>query len=471
MESTKIDINIQNSLEDALVRRPPIIGIIRALDKAGASIFLVGGAVRDLVLGGPIKDLDVEVHGLDANTLARELGAFGAVNTVGVSFGVMRLSSLDVDWSLPRSDSAGRKPVVVIDPTMDITSALRRRDLTMNAMAINLVSHEFIDPFGGRVDMARGVLRTPDVRLFVEDPLRFYRVMHFIGRFAMNPDETLNTVCATMSLEGVSRERISDEYEKLLLRSDNPSRGFLWLKVIDRLEELVPELAALDGVHQDECWHPEGDALEHTMVALDYAAQLEYENTRQKIIIMLATLCHDLGKAVTTEFVDGRWRSFGHAKAGVPLARKLLKRVTVKRDLEPIVSALVRYHMSVLLFAADGAGPSAYKWLARKLAPNATLELLALLARADIGGRTSSPDPQCSTDGTYENVVDTFLAKAHELNVAREPEPPVLLGRDLIDVIEPGQAMGRLLKDAYALQLEENIHDKSELKHRVLGKT
>ena len=178
---------------------------------------------------------------------------------------MFRLHGLDVDWSLPRADSSGRKPQVYIDPFMSFKEAFRRRDLTINAMGIDILSGELIDPFGGRSDLDDKLLRTPDVRLFIQDPLRFFRVMQFISRFEMIPDDKLIDVCKTMDISNISRERIEVEFEKMLLQSHLPSRGIRWIQVIDRLSEVLPELFATVGIQQNPEWHTEGDVFEHTM--------------------------------------------------------------------------------------------------------------------------------------------------------------------------------------------------------------
>src|SRR3990172_8786797 len=138
MKSTKISPNIQRSLNDVLNRYPEVREISKDIQAYGGRAYLVGGAVRDLCLGLPIKDMDIEVHGMPMDALEALLGRYGQVNNVGKSFGVLRVGSIDIDWSLPRTDSAGRKPTVNVNPAMSIDEACARRDLTMNAMAIDL---------------------------------------------------------------------------------------------------------------------------------------------------------------------------------------------------------------------------------------------------------------------------------------------------------------------------------------------
>lgn len=467
MKFTKIDDNIQRSLVIMLAQYPLIQPIVDALQKHGGLVYLVGGAVRDLLLGLPVKDLDIEVHNLTIAQLEDLLSTFGPVSLVGKIFGVLRVHGLDVDWSLPRSDEAGRKPEVRVDPYMDITQALRRRDLTMNAMAINLAIHELIDPFDGVRDMEEKILRTPDEHFFIEDPLRFYRVMQFVARFEMYPDKALNNLCSRMDLQGVSKERISDEFDKMWLKAKRPALGIRWLHDISRLNDILPEVSALVGVKQNPQWHPEGDVFEHTMQVIDAAARFECQSNHEKLIMLLTALCHDLGKAKRTKLVGGAIKSIGHAQASVPLTKQLLKRITIKKDLIASVCTLVRYHMQALLFIADNAGPAAYKRLAKKMAPYATLRQLAMLALADRQAR--NPQKGAPLEGPDPDV-ELFIKRAQEAFVLQQTEQPILQGRDLMDLVKPGPYMGELLKYAYDLQIEEGIKDKDELKRRVAQK-
>lgn len=466
MKLTKNNVKIQSSLHKVLTSYPLAVDVIKAIDQAGGRAYLVGGAVRDLVLGYPVNDLDIEIHGLTQDAIVGLLKKFGLVNEVGKSFGVFRVGSLDVDWSMPRRDSKGRRPEVIIDPTMDIEQALKRRDLTMNAMAIDLITHELIDPFKGQEHITNKILATPDEKFFIEDPLRFYRVMQFVGRFQMVPDTQLNNICKTMSLSGVSRERISDEYEKLLLKSTAPSLGFRWLLSIDRLKELLPELDALINVPQDPRWHPEGDVFEHTMQSLDAAASLDYSDNCEKLIIMFGSLCHDLGKKSTTTFSDDHWKSAGHAEESAKLTEQFLNRITIKKEIIPQVKKLVQYHMHTLFFVTDDAGPAAYKRLAKKLAPDVTIHLLGLLARADSRGRNPAKGGPLPPDGDAD--IDVFLERAHESLVLKAPEEPVLHGRDLLDLFGPGPLLGLLTKRAYEIQIDQGIKDKEKLKELVI---
>ena len=467
MKFTKININIQSDLIKVLKEYEPLGMIVKKINENGGRALLVGGAVRDLVLGLPVKDLDIEVQNISLEELENILQTFGVVSLVGKSFGVLRLHGLDVDWSLPRKDSKGRKPEVIIDSHMSIEDAFSRRDLTINAMGIDLKTFELIDPFGGFNDLERGILRATDKDKFIEDPLRFYRVMQFISRFEMVPDEQLNEICKNMDISKVSVERIEAEFEKLMLKSHMPSLGIRWLKDIGRLKEVLPEVGDIVGIPQDESWHPEGEVFEHTMQCLDAVALMDYPDDKQKLAAMYAVLCHDLGKVKTTEKIGGRWKSLGHSKEGEKLSKNLLRHITRNKDLMEAVRKLVKYHMSPTQFVASGSKLPAYKRLAKKLAPDVTLELLAKVALSDKQGRNPIKGAPLKKDFPF---IKKFLDKAREAKVEKIPEPPVLLGRDLMDVVEPGPKMGELLKEAYELQIEQGISDKEKLKQMILDK-
>ena len=356
---------------------------------------------------------------------------------------------------------------MIIDPHMNIADAFKRRDLTINAMGIDLKTFELIDPWNGLHDLKAGILRAPDAHLFMEDPLRLLRVMQFIGRFEFKPDAQLNQICERMSLAGVSVERIEAEFDKLFLKSKRPSLGIRWLQEIGRLQEILPELAATVGVAQEPEWHPEGDVFEHTMQAIDAAELVGYVDSQEKLKAVYGVLCHDLGKVTTTRIIDGRLRSLGHDQESAVLAKTMLKRLTRRIELIDAVVKLARYHMAPGQFVHDGAKMPAYKRLAIKLAPDATLELLAKVALADKRGR--NPDSHLPLTKDMPEIAE-FLERARQANVIHKPEDPVLQGRDLAGIVEPGPAMGALLKQAYEIQIEEGIKDKQELLSRILKK-
>ncbi len=465
MKSTKIESHIQRALAEIQKQYPVVQAIFDEISAHGGKALLVGGVVRDLLLGFPVKDIDIEVHGMPIQELEALLKRFGTVSMVGKSFGVLRFSGLDIDWAIPRSDEPGRKPTVTLDPYMHLKDAFARRDLTINAMGIDVKSGILYDPFDGQKDLQEKCLRAPDLKFFKEDPLRLFRVMQFISRFEMMPDSELDDLCRTMDISTVSRERIEAEFEKMLLKSKRPSLGIRWLKQIGRLEELLPELAATIGVRQDVVYHPEGDVFEHTMQALDAAARMKYDNDHIKLIMLYAALCHDLGKVTTSEeHEDGSISSIGHAEEGHLLSRSLLKRITANQDLIAAVGKLVLYHMMPLQFIENDAKSAAYKRLANKLAPYASLAMLANVSLADKRGRNAESSEPLKEQ--YPDI-DLFRKRAEESQVLETIEKPILQGKDIADIVEPGPKMGALLRKAYEMQIDEGITHKQTLKERI----
>ena len=466
MKSTKITPQIQRALADIQKQYPVVQAIFDEINAYRGRVLFVGGMVRDLLLGIPITDIDIEVHGMPLEELEALLNRFGQVNLVGKSFGVLRYPGLDIDWAVPRSDSSGRKPKVKLDPNMSITDAFARRDLTMNAMGIDARTGELLDPFGGQADLEAKILRAPNAERFKEDPLRFFRVMQFMSRFEMQPAPELNEICKRMDISSVSRERMEIEFEKLLLKSKRPSLGLRWLKDIERLSQVLPELAATIGIVQGSEYHPEGYVFEHTMQTIDAAAQMKYENDHIKLLVLYAALCHDLGKVTTTEVdEDGSVTSIGHAQEGYQLTRRMLKRITHNKDVIDTVSKLVKYHMSPIQFIDNDAASAAYKRLAHKLAPHASLALLADLALADKRGRNAQGHEPLKKD--FPEIA-VFRKRAQEAQVLEAVEKPLLQGKDIADLVEAGPKMGELLRRAYELQIDEGITDRDVLRQRLI---
>ncbi len=441
----------ERSLLHEILEKTGINPVILALRNIGAQVYCVGGAVRDLLLGQVAQDVDIEVHAIDEEILISVLSQFGSVGLQGKSFGVFRIASFDIDWSLPRSDGPGRRPVVTLDPYMGIVTALLRRDVTMNALAIDLFSMTLIDPYGGERDLSEGSLRAVSADTFIEDPLRFYRVMQFVARFAMTPDSQLNELCSNIDLTGVARERVEKEFEKMFLLASTPSAGIRWIAKIGRLNELYPELGMLIGIPQNPKWHPEGDVFEHTMQVLDAVALDASGSDQERIVLSYAALCHDMGKALTTKQHrnDGRLISYGHESAGIPLAQSFLGRITRTTLYSKQVLRLVEYHMRPCAFVEGSAGAFAYRRLAYYMQPM-SLRFLARFARADKRGRNG-----LQQSPLLESVlcVDIFEDRAFQYGVLDGPIKPIVSGNDLLVAgVDPRQ-IGVLLQRAYWYQL------------------
>ena len=428
--------------------------IARAVRDEGGRALVVGGWVRDELLGRQSKDLDIEVFGVPAARLRALLDRFGPVDAVGESFTVYKLGAIDV--SLPRRESKtgrGHKGFTVEgDPDLSVEDAARRRDFTINALSRDPLTGELIDPFHGQRDLAAGVLRMVDARRFGDDSLRVLRALQFAARFELTLDPDTSALCQTIALDDLPAERVWGEIEKLLLQAERPSIGLalaLELKVVDRL---FPELKAIVGCPQEPEWHPEGDVWVHTLMVVDQArSRLNGLDRGRAASVMLGALCHDLGKPATTAFVDGRIRSIGHEEGGVAPATALLDRLNVHSldglDVRAAVLGIVAHHLKPGMFrksptpVTDGAF--------RRLAQKVDLELLARVAKADCLGRTGLFD--CS-------AMDWFLERARSLGVEHAPPHPLVLGRHLLVLgLPPGPRVGQVLKQIYERQLDGEV--------------
>lgn len=429
-----------------------VLALARAVREQGGRAFVVGGAVRDRLLGRAGRDADLEVHGLAAESVERIAAAQGKVHLVGRQFAVLHLAVPEgsIELSLPRRESKtgpGHKGFAVrAEPELGPREASRRRDFTVNAMLEDPLTGEVLDFHGGRADLRRGVLRHVSAA-FAEDPLRVLRAGRFAARFGWTVHPATAALCRGLDLAELPRERIEREWEEILLHGEQPGAGLRALECCGALR-FFPELAALRGVPQDPEWHPEGDVLTHTALCLDAAARIR-ATMEDPWAEMLAVLAHDLGKAATTAFARGRWRSIGHDDAGVPLAETLLARISARAGLAETVGALVREHLrpGQLHLARERVGDAAI----RRLATRVDLRALVRVAWADAAGRRMLLDEPWPPSAW-------LLERAAALGVRDAAPRPLLQGRDLLALgLAPGPRVGELLRAAYELQLEGGL--------------
>jgi tRNA nucleotidyltransferase (CCA-adding enzyme) len=455
-----------------------VMDLARALKEAGGRAFLVGGWVRDQIAGRPQRgpgeegasgeaEFDLEVYHLEAPALERILERFGKVSLVGESFAVYRVgppagggkgANTALDVSLPRRDSkvgAGHRGFEVTgDPHLPFPEATRRRDFTVNAMLYDPLTEELLDHWGGRQDLQARILRAVDPATFVEDSLRVLRAVQLAARLEFEIEPATASLCRDMALDDLPAERVWGEIEKLLMKAKRPSLGWQWARHLEVVRRLFPELATLEGCPQDPEWHPEGDVWTHTLLCLDRgveeSAGLDYE---RRLTVMLALLCHDLGKPSTTSVVDGRIRSYEHESAGGAPTIALLDRLKIHSlngyDVRGQVLQLVSHHLTPSHFFKnrERVGEGAFRRLARKLEP----EILYRVSRADCLGRTGS----FSTEAQ-----EWFIGQVRSLGVERLPPSPILLGRHLLEMgLSPGPLIGEITRAVYEQQLDGRVRD------------
>ena len=404
-------------------------------------------ALHEKPVGHVQHDVDLEVFGLSQTHLEQVLQPFHAI-LVGRVFGVYKLRVGDslVDVSLPRRErhrSLSHNDVdIIVDGDMAFAEAASRRDFTVNAMGFDWVSEAFLDPLNGMRDMRDGVIRHVGPA-FSEDPLRVFRAARFATRFGYDiAPETLR-LCQGMALKDLSKERIWEELVKV--SDDDMGVTLAWYRRLGCLS-WYPELAALIGVPQDEGYHPEGDAWQHTCLVLSAMRQLAVPSVF-RLELQLAALCHDLGKSVTTAWRSGRWRALGHEHAGAVLAQGLLSRIGCPLGLQADIVTLVKCHMLPMQLYASSQCGRVSDTAIRRLACKVSIEKLLWLATADHNGRGGvfDPDPPATA---------WLRRRAETLSVYHAPPTALVLGRDLMGLgVAPGPEMGRLLKRLFEAQI------------------
>jgi len=445
----------------------PLLAALQALRAAGGRPRLVGGCVRDWLLKLEPKDFDVEVFGLDFETMGRPLASFGPTDVIGRSFGVLkvRIEGIEYDFSLPRRESktgAGHRGFAVSpDPELSEADAAARRDFTINAVAYDPFEDRVVDAHGGAADLKLRILRHTSAA-FREDPLRVLRGMQLAARFELTlaPETIRECHVIRDTFRELPVERVWGEWDKWAVKSVKPSLGLAVLRQTGWLAHF-PEIAALDGLPQEPEWHPEGDVFVHTGLCLD--ALVRQAGWREgdalaRRILSLAVLAHDFGKATTTEQAERRgklrWISPGHEAAGGPIAEAFLRRIGAPHDLLELVPPLVVNHLAHHHGQADFTD-SAVRRLARRLVP-ATLDQLITVMLADHYGRPPLESPE--TMARIRQLKDA----AQRLALKDRAPKPLLLGRHLQAAgLRPGPRFKPILDAAYEAQLDGAFTDEA----------
>lgn len=414
---------------------------IEALRTRGFQALLVGGCVRDLLLGLSPKDWDVATDATPNQILA----LFPDANLVGAQFGVMLVRDGDaiVEIATFRSDGEyrdGRRPEGVRferDPREDAL----RRDFTVNALFLDTVTGEVVDFVGGRADLDAGIIRAigiPEER-FREDRLRLLRGVRFAARLGFEIETGTWEGIARLAPEvaSVAPERVRDELTRILIEG-GARRGFEMLDASGLLEVPLPEVSAMHGVQQPPQYHPEGDVWIHTLLLLE-------KLRNPTVTLAWAALLHDVGKPPTFRIAE-RIRFDGHVEAGVQIARAILNRLRFSRDQAEQIERLIGNHMKFKDVTA--MRESTLKRFVRQPAFAEHLELHRL--------------DTASSNG-YTDAYDFVKSRLAELTHDQLRPKPLLTGRDLIALgFEPGPFFSRILSAVEDAQLEGALTSKEE---------
>ena len=400
-----------------------LLAIAGEIREAGGRAFLVGGWVRDALLGKDCRDYDVEVYDIAQDELIPILKKYGRTNLVGKAFGVIHLAmkGLSLDFSFPRTESkvgyGHRGFVVHTDEKLSFKEAALRRDFTINAMGMELPELTLCDPYGGIEDLKKGLLRHVGPA-FVEDSLRILRGVQFASRFALTLAPETVELCKTLSLADLSIERLFEEFKKWLLKPGKPSLGLRAFLDI-RLNAFFPEVFPLH-----KSWDALGEMLDNMETARE---TLESEGK-------------PLSDAQTMEF------AFAAFLCGNPeTSLKFLERITNETHLLKIVPQLVQAY-NELDFAIVGNAP-ALRRLAVKLGG---LKLLCLLVKC-------TPREFYASAGD-RNFPENLWDAAANLDLLEAAPQPYLYGKMLMDMgVKPGKQMGEIIKQSFELQLDGKI--------------
>ncbi len=415
---------------------PQIAELLKAIEPVLAPVHrsgwqwrVVGGAVRDLVLGRPVVDIDIEVVAPALADLEQCYADMVPRGAVGSERQVIRIRT------------AAYTVDITVATAAEVHTAAAGRDLTINALAI-LPDGTLVDPHGGLADLRQGVLRHIGTA-FADDPLRVLRLMRFAGQlnFRVAPETLAHALTVVDRITQIPIERIWHEW-RLFALAPHPWAGLMVLYATGWLRH-YPMLAALMGCAQDFVHHPEGDVWIHTLYVCEGAVARRGDLDSEKVLILsLAAICHDLGKPSTSYVENGRIHCPTHAAAGVPFTVDFLRLIGAPDKYVAPVCALVREHMA----ANDGpASPRFVRRLAHRLAP-ADMDLWARLVAADSSGRPPLP---------FKEPGAPFMALAAALGAIQQPVAPLLNGNDVLALgIAAGPRVKELLRIAYDAQLD-----------------
>ncbi len=376
--------------------------IFDKLIKNNAKPIIVGGYVRDSLLGVISDDIDIEVYNISSfDKLEEILQEFGDVNSVGKSFGVCKLSlkNLSLDFTLPRLDSkisSGHTGFdIKIDKNLDFTTASSRRDFTINAIGFDVKDKKLLDPFNGVNDLDEKLLKMVDTKSFVEDPLRVLRAVQFCARFDLKMDTKLFSTCRDMIDENLllelPKERIYGEIKKLLLKSSKPSLGFEILKQLNALSFLSPSSSSLK--------------------AIDYLAKHKTTNKKTDEVLMLSALCYSFSPKQLEEFIN--------------------KLSNDKELFSRILSLINTLHVVLNLHSKSLSDYDIYK-----LATRVKIDETILLSSSLYG------------------VGSEILSRAKKLHVEDKMLPAIIGGKDLINLgMKPSKEFSKILQSVYDAQM------------------
>jgi poly(A) polymerase len=454
-----------------LAESRPVATLSNVFSSAGMELALVGGPVRDAFLGRPVTDLDFATNATPDRVLALVTPVSDAQWDVGREFGTIaaRIAGQTVEITTYRADAydgATRKPVVEFGDTLE--EDLKRRDFTVNAMALRLPERVLVDPWGGFEDLLASRISTPGApeASFGDDPLRMLRAARFTSQLGFTVAEPTVQAMRDLAsrLEIVSVERVSEELSKLL-RTDDPAPGIRLLVDTGIAQLVLPEIPAL-RLEVDEHAHHK-DVYEHSLIVLEQAIDLEKSRGHEPspdLVLRLAALLHDIGKPSTRKIESGGVVTFHHHDAvGAKLAAKRLRALRFDNDTIAAVSRLIELHLRFFGYTDGAWTDSAVRRYVRDAGP--LLERLHILTRADVTTRNRKKADRLSF--AYDDLEERIAAIAEAEGVAALR--PDLDGERIMQILdlEPGPEVGQAYRFLLELRLDEGPLGEAEAERRL----
>ncbi|MEU4548911.1 CCA tRNA nucleotidyltransferase [Nonomuraea dietziae] len=435
----------------------------------GHELALVGGSVRDILLGRIGNDLDLTTEARPERVLELVRDWADSVWTIGIDFGTVgvRKGGWLLEITTYRSESydpKSRKPEVMYGETLE--ADLERRDFAVNAMAVRLPTHEFVDPYGGMRDLASGLLRTPGTpeQSFDDDPLRMLRAARFASQlgFTVAPEAIAAMTAMAERIEIVSAERIRDELDKLIC-GVHPREGLRLLVDTGLAAHVLPELPKL-RLEIDE-HHRHKDVYEHTLIVLEQAIAQE-EDGKPDRILRWASLMHDVGKPKTRRHEEGGRVSFHHHEVvGAQMTKKRMSELKFPKDVVSDVSRLVELHLRFHGYGTGEWTDSAVRRYVRDAGP--LLDRLHKLTRADCTTRNKRKAQALSR--TYDQLEERISRLADEEELAKIR--PELDGNEIQRIlgVGPGPVVGKAYKFLLELRLDKGLIGKDAATEALLA--
>ncbi len=447
----------------------------------GRDVYLVGGGVRDLLMGKEIKEEDFLITNHTIEKIIEKLSPYGKINLVGKSFAVLKFHYKGeiIEIAIPRkerkaSDSSysHKNFVVEADPSLPVEEDLRRRDFTVNSMAMRLMDMEIVDPLGGREDLKRKILRMTNPEAFSDDPLRVLRAARFAAKLNFKIDPEIYERSKPVSFVDIPSERVLEEIYKIH-ETESPERGWEEFLPLTVLEKLFPELYLLTFWIQDGVFHPETDSMgnhtiwPHTLLTIMQAGRLANIfslELPQRQALLFGALLHDIAKPSCSkwEWRDNRLviRSMGHDVEGEKMAEEFCDKLGIHSyrgyPLRKRILKLVRTHHrpSEIYNQRENVTRRAFNRLSKELEGEYILAIL--LDAADRNARGEPPLKELDPPGKW-------LVNKFEEFKAKEAIKPLVYGRDLIAIgFKPGPKLGAVLKRLYEMQLDGEFETREE---------